>query len=411
MAVADSKRAPVMRFGIAGLGAGGVNALTASPGLTNHPNVKLVAAADVRQAALDRFASDFGGETYRSVEEMCQSPNIDAVYIVTPNNFHAEHAILAAEHKKHVLADKPMALTLADCDRMIAAAERNGVLLIVGHSQSLDSGILKMVEIVRSGELGRPIMINAMYYSEWLYRPRSREELDPSTLEGSLTLRQGPIQVDIVRLLGGGLVRSVRAMTSAADPKRPVDGSYSVYLEFENGIPATLVFNSYGHFDSAELTWGLGLGGRPRTRETNLGAHRLIGGFARPQDEWEYKESTRLGGSRGRTAPGAAAEKHQMFGLNVVDCEKGSIRMTPDGVMIYGEDEWREIRVPIELYTKVELDVFYRAWANGQPLEYHDGRWGKATTEVCLAILQSARERREILMAHQVPLPADRAIP
>jgi phthalate 4,5-cis-dihydrodiol dehydrogenase len=282
------------------------------------------------------------------------------------------------------------------------------VHLLVGHSQSLDSAILKMVEIVRSGELGKPILIQSLYYSEWLYRPRSREELDPSTREGSLTLRQGPIQVDIVRMLGGGLVRSLRASTVAADPKRPVDGAYTAHLEFEDGTPATLLFDAYGHFDSAELTFGLGLGGRPRGKETNLGAHRQIRGFARPEDEWAHKEATRIGGDRARGMVGEVADTHQMFGLTIVDCERGAVRMTPHGVMIYGEEEWREVTFPVELYTKTELDVMYRAWTNDAPLEYHDGPWGRATTEVCLGILESARERRELPMRHQVPLPADR---
>lgn len=395
----------VMRVGIAGLGAGGLNALGASPGLANHPNIKLTAAADLRQVALDRFASDFGGETYTSVKAMCASPNVDMVYIVTPNRFHAEHAIMAAEHGKQVIADKPMALSLADCSAMVDAAERNGVRLLVGHSQSLDSAILKMAEIVRSGQLGRPILIQSLYYSEWLYRPRSQEELDPLTMEGSLTLRQGPIQVDIVRLLGGGQVRSVRAMTSVADPKRPVDGSYVAYVEFEDGTPATLLFDAYGHFDSAELTFGLGLGGQPRGNETNLGAHKQTRSFLRPEDEWAHKDATRYGGPKARPMVSDAAAKHQFFGLTIVDCEHGAIRQTPNGLMIYGEDEWREVPVVPELYTKVELDIMVQAWLEDRPLEYHDGRWGRATTEVCLAILQSAKERRELMMSYQTPLP------
>ena len=399
---------PVMRVGLAGLGAGAVNALAAKPGITAHPNFRLTAAADLRQAALDKVASDYGIETYTSVEAMCASPNVDLVYIVTPNRFHAEHAIAAAEHGKQVLADKPMALTLDDCQRMIDASQRNGVRLMVGHSQSLDSGVLKLLEVVESGEIGRPILIQSLYYSEWLYRPRSRDELDPTTQEGSLTLRQGPIQIDMVRMLGGGMVRSVRGMTVVADSKRPIDGAYTAQLEFENGTPCTLLFDSYGHFDSAELTYGIGLGGRPRTKEVNLGAHRQTRSFARPEDEWAHKDATRIGGLRARPMVSEAGEHHQMFGLTIVDCERGAVRLTPTGIMIYGEAEWREIPVPVELYTKTELDVMYRAWLHDEPLEYHDGLWGMATTEVCLAILDSAKERREVLLQHQVRLPNSR---
>jgi phthalate 4,5-cis-dihydrodiol dehydrogenase len=273
---------------------------------------------------------------------------------------------------------------------------------MVGHSQSLDSGILKMMEIVRSGELGRPTLITTTYYSEWMYRPRSHEELDPNSGDGGLTVRQGYMQFDFIRMLGGGLLRSVRGMTVTADPKRPVDGAYAAFLEFEDGTPATAVFDSYGHFDSAELTYGIGLMGRPRTQETNLSAHRQRRSFASPDEENDYKNSRRIGGSRVKLDHDKPIEKHQMFGLTIVSCERGAIRQTPDGVMIYGEEDVREVKVVPRLYTAVELDIMYDAWANDKPLAMHDGRWGKATTEVCLAMMQSARERSEVRLQHQV---------
>jgi phthalate 4,5-cis-dihydrodiol dehydrogenase len=286
---------------------------------------------------------------------------------------------------------------------MIHAAERNGVRLLVGHSQSLDSGILMMRDIIRSGELGRPTMIASLYYSEWLYRPRSREELDPASMEGGLTLRQGWVQLDTLRLLGGGMVRSIRGGTVVADPSRPVDGAYTAYLEFADGTPATATFDAYGHFDSAELTFGLGLYGRPRDREHNLGAHRQVRSFTGPDDEETRKNAGRFGGSRARYEQDPPLDRHQFFGLTIVSCERGAIRQTPDGVMIYGRDAWREVKTPPRLYAEVELDIMVDAWTNDVPLASHDGRWGKATTETALGLLASARERREMRMAHQVP--------
>ena len=392
-----------MRVGLAGLGAGAVNALAAPFGLGTHPNVRLVAGADLRDDACRAFGERFGARTYASVAAMCADPEIDVVYILTPNAVHAEHAMVAANHGKHVIADKPMALSLDDCDAMIDAAERNGVRLLVGHAQSLDSGFLAMLDVVRSGEIGRPTLITSTYYSEWLYRPRSRDELDPATLEGGLTLRQGWVQFDMVRMLGGGMLRSVRGTTVVADTARPVDGAYAAYCEFDDGTPATVQFDAYGHFDSAELTFGLGLYGRLRNRETNLGAHRQIAGFATPEDEYAYKASSGVGGAHARAVVDPPLEHHQMFGLTVVSCERGAVRQTPDGIRVYGRDAWRDIAVKPRLYAEVELDVMYRAWSNDEPLATHDGRWGKATTEVCFALMQSARERREMQLHHQTP--------
>lgn len=400
-----------MRVGVAGLGSGGSNALRTNPGVSRHPNVQLVAGADIREEGRKAFTARFGLPAYASVEEMCASPEIDAVYILTPNAVHAEHSIIAAEHGKQVIADKPMALSMAECDAMIAAAERNGVRLMVAHSQSLDIAILKMVEIIQSGELGRPTMIASTYYSEWLYRPRSEEELDPRTLEGSLTLRQGWVQLDMLRMLGGGMLRSVRGTTVIADPQRPVDGAYTAFFEFEDGMPATALFDAYGHFDSSELTFGLGLYGRPRTKETNLGAHRQIASFTKREEEYAFKNNGRVGGNRAPTKLDPPVDKHQFFGLTIVSCERGAIRQTPDGLMIYGRDDWREVPLRPRVYTEIELDIMYRAWANDEPLPTHDGHWGKATTEACFGLLQSAQEHREIPLIHQVPMKPVTPVP
>ena len=84
-----------------------------------------------------------------------------------------------------------------------------------------------MRELVASGELGRARLLHNIYYSDWVYRARRPEELD-ETLGGGITFRQGAHQFDILRLLGGGLVKSVRAQTFNWDPDRSVIGAHSV---------------------------------------------------------------------------------------------------------------------------------------------------------------------------------------
>jgi phthalate 4,5-cis-dihydrodiol dehydrogenase len=397
--------------GIAGLGVASTFAL---PQIATHPRVRLTAGADPRPAARDAFARQFGAATYESIEALCESADVDAVYVLTPSHLHAEHTILAAERGKQVIADKPLALTLADCDAMIAAADRNGVRLLVGHSQGLDGPILKMAELVASGNLGRLLMVHTWLYSDWLYRPRSAVEFDPTKGEG-LVLRQAPPQVDIVRMLGGGLVHSVRAMTRRGDSARPGEGSYVAYLEFEDGTPATLVHSAVAHFDSSELTYGIGMGGLPVDPAAFVRSRQRLAAFERPADEWAHKDATRYGGP---LAPSGAAARggHAFFGLTIASCERGDVRQTPAGRAIYGDDGRQEVSLVApdryaRRYTHSEIDLLYRAWVADAPLDAYDGRWGKATLEVCLGILQSAADRREVTRAHQttyrpVPLPA-----
>ena len=147
-----------LRIGIVGLGRAGARMLSA---IARHPDIRVTAAADLHRQHLERFQADFGGLTFDDPAALCASPEVDAVYVASPHEYHAEHAILAAAHGKHVLVEKPMALTLEECDRMIDAAERSSVVLIVGHTASFNPGVQKMRQLIASGDMGRLALVSA----------------------------------------------------------------------------------------------------------------------------------------------------------------------------------------------------------------------------------------------------------
>lgn len=391
---------PVLKLGLIGIGSGARGLLEA---FVAHPGIKLVAAADVRQDALDKFAGEYGAKTYPSAEALCSDPNVDAVWVATPNHFHAEHVITAAEHKKHVIVSKPMAVSLEQCQAMVAAADKNGVQLLAGHTQSMLPGVRRLAELVRSGDYGRLGMLHSWNYTPWIYRPRMPEELD-ATKGGGVVFRQSPHHIDIVRLIGGGLVRSVRGMTLTLDPSRHVPGAFVAYLEFEDGVPATIIYSGYGHFDSAELTFGLGGFTAPGRSAV------LVGGGLTAEEEQALKEAARYTARVANQPPppvfGDKDVPSVPFGLTIASCAKADLRQSPKGVYIYGDQGSRtEVAVQgPEARGYAELDELYQAVVNGKPI-VHDGRWGLATQEVTMAIIQSAQERREIMMQHQVAFP------
>lgn len=391
----------MLRLGVAGLGVASTQIL---PPISALPVIKIAAACDLRIDALQKFRQTYQGETYTSVEELCASPNVDAVYIATPNQLHAQHAITAAEHKKHIIVEKPMALSIAECEAMNEAAEKNGVYLLCGHTHSFDPPVRKIRDIVRSGDLGKLCMINSWNYNEFMYRPRMKHEL---AMSHGVVLNQGPHQVDIARLIGGGKVRSVRAITGIWDKARGHEGSYTCFLEFEDGTPATLVYSGYGLFDTAELFDWVGEGGQYRDPDTNLKVREKLREVRSPEEEEQLKEAMRFGGRReGEFSHVWSGQRKQpFFGFMLVSCERGDIRQTPDGLIIYGESEKKEI--PLAAGSRgreAEIEELYDAVIHGRPI-FHDGRWGEATLEVCLAILDSSRQRKEILLSHQVPSP------
>ncbi|MBT5049032.1 MAG: Gfo/Idh/MocA family oxidoreductase, partial [Rhodospirillaceae bacterium] len=161
--MADSK----LKLGVVGLGRGFTVLL---PTLAFHPRLDIKAAADTRAAARDRFKADFGGTAHESIEAMCDSADIDAVYIATPHFCHADHAIAAAKAGKHVLVEKPMALSVEDCTRMIDAAADSGVHLLVGPSHSYDAPMVKARRIIDSGAYGPLHLITGINYTDFIYR-------------------------------------------------------------------------------------------------------------------------------------------------------------------------------------------------------------------------------------------------
>jgi phthalate 4,5-cis-dihydrodiol dehydrogenase len=395
----------VVRVGFAGLGVASTQVL---PAFALLPHMKAAAAADVRTEALDKFTEDFGGEAFHSVEDMVKSPNVDVVFVSTPNHFHAEHVIIAAEHKKNVIVEKPMALTVAECQSMVDAAKRNGVRLMQGHTKMAEAPVRRMGEIVRSGELGRLGMIHTWNYTDLIYRPRMPHELVTDKGGGAVYL-QAPHQVDIIRYVGGGMVRSVRGMLGDWVPSRPTDGAYTAYMEFEDGTPATAVYNGYSHFDSAELHFWVGEGGMPRDPETNVKARREIQQAEVDGNEEQLKSAMRYAGrSEGAYSHFDAESRRRQpfFGITIASCEKGDIRQSADGLLIYGDEGIREISLGDEPRGRVaELNEMYNAIMEDRDV-FPSGEWGMATLEVTVAIIESARQRKELYLSHQSPVKA-----
>ena len=382
-----------MRFGAAGLGRAFTLML---PTLAADARVQLVAAADPRAEARKQFTGDFGGKAYATVEEMCADPAVDVVYVATPHQFHAEHARLAFKAGKHALVEKPMALTLDECRSMVDAARVAKRHLIVGHSHSFDAPIRRTRELIASGKYGRLRMITAMMFTDFLYRPRRAEELDTAR-GGGAVYNQAAHHVDIVRLLGGGRLRSVRAQTGAWDPARPTEGAYSALLTLEDGAFASVTYSGYAHFDSDEFTGWIGEGGQMKDANAYGAARKLLAG-----DEMQIKNARNYGGAQQQKA--ASRLLHQHFGVLIASCERADLRPLPEGVWIYADGEKKLERLPAPKVQRAEvIDELYAAVVEGKP-PMHDGDWALATTEACLAILQSAKEQREIPLRNQIAL-------
>lgn len=394
-----------LKMGIIGIGVGAAEML---PAMESAPTIDLFAGADIAPDVRRRFKERYPeARVYDSAEALCADPDVEVVWISTPNRFHAPMTILAAQHGKHVVVEKPMALNLEEAESMLEACEKYGVKLIAGHTQSFNPPIRFMRQIVRSGKLGALGAVNVFAYTDWGLRPRTPDELDPAQ-GGGLVFRQVPHQIDCIRLIGGGLLRSVRGTTGSWMPGRSITGYYAAYMEFESGVSAVAVHDGSGYFVASELVpWGnaeVFYDARQRIEK-----RREMRQGIRPEDA--EKLALRIGGQeeRGRVRGARRAASRSKWqphdlGILVVSCERGQLRQSPYGVYVYDDDGFREVRLEAGRATRQEeLTELYNAVVLGKPV-FHSGQWGMATLEVALAIVESARTRKEIKLMHQVEM-------
>jgi phthalate 4,5-cis-dihydrodiol dehydrogenase len=377
------------------------------------PSFDLYAAADIDPDARQRFHSVFPqARVYETVEQLAADPEVEAVWLSTPNRLHAEHTELLAAAGKHIMVQKPMSVTLQEAERMCDAADRNNVKLLTGHSQAYSTWVRLARQIVRSGELGKLRAVNVIAYNSWLMSTRKFEDLDPGE-GGGIVYRNAPHQIDCIRLIGGGLLKSVRGAAGQWMEERPYPGYYAAYMEFVDGTPAVAIQNSFGYFNAQEM---IPDGAKPeQNKSAKTGAIRK---GLRDGTRDEAAEYQKLGIGRAQDFGAAALDPKgdwlgawyaDDLGIALISCEGGDIRQSPNGIFVYDDSGVREYKIargasPSTWY--LQLRELYNVVALGQK-DFHNGRWGMATLEAALAITESARSGADVQLTHQVEMGDD----
>jgi len=386
----DEQNSGKLGLGIIGLGLAGSMMV---PAAQRHARIELRGAAEPNLALRARFEECMKARAHESALDLIRREDIDAVYIATPHQLHREQAILAAEHGKHVIVEKPMALTLQDCDAMIETAAKHNIKLIVGHTHSFDPPMRLMHRYSVEKTLGDLAMLSMWNFTDFMYRPRRPEELD-TKLGGGILFNQIPHQVDIARLVAASPVRSVRSWTGVLDPSRPTEGASTTFMEFRNGAVATMVYSGYDHFDSDELHGWVSSTGR-RKEPTHGTMRRRLLELTDADDE--RRRRSELYGYHGLHP--AQPEYQPHFGIIVASYLQGDLRATPEGIAEYGHNGKRDIKLESTYAGRdCVLDELCAAVLDLKP-PAHDGEFARDTLEACLAIQKSAYEGREVVIA------------
>lgn len=141
------------------VGAGWISQEAFLPSIHATPNSEVTAIVSGSGEAARKLAAFHDVPhvfSYEEYDRMLAQDIVDAVYIALPNSMHADYAIRAARAGKHALVEKPLAVSVAECEAMIAAAEENDTLLMTAYRLHSEPGTVKVLDLIRSGEIGDP---------------------------------------------------------------------------------------------------------------------------------------------------------------------------------------------------------------------------------------------------------------
>ncbi len=231
-----------VRYGIIGFGRFAEKAI--APAIKQSKNAQLVAIQNRSLAKAKAVAKQYEVPfAFESVAELVAHPDIDAVFIASPNAHHCHETILAANAGKHVLCEKPMAMNVAECERMIEVCRRRHVKLMVGHQVRLSPLVHRMREHVRSGAAGGIIRAASDFVYDGRLSTRSWL-LDRRLAGGGPTFDVGVHCLDTLRFVLDDEAVSVKAELVPTPTNEKTERISQLMLRFSKGAIGT-IFSSY----------------------------------------------------------------------------------------------------------------------------------------------------------------------
>ncbi len=355
-----------VRVGLIGCGKVGQIHAAALRGLAE---AELTAVCDVSAERVRAFAERYGARGFTDVDAMLREAKVEAVLIGTPHPLHAAPAIRAAEAGVHVLVEKPLAATLADCDAMLAAANKSGVRLGAISQRRFYEPVRRMKEAIDAGKIGRPALGVFTMYS---WREPAYYQSDPwrgkwDTEGGGVLVNQSPHQLDLLLWFMGPIAEVSGYWANVNHPTVEVDDTAVAVLRFQNGGLGAIVTSVAQKPGIATKVHVHGTNGASVGVETDRGATFIAGvtAIAEPplNDLW--------------TIPG---EEHLLETFQAED----RARFAPMDATTH--------------YHALQIQDFLRAIRQGRP-PLVTGADGRAVVELFTAIYRSNRERRPVMLS------------
>jgi len=217
------------------IGAGGIASRRTIPeGITKAKNARLVAVMDVDATRIKELGAKYKVRYYTEEDELIKDKEVQAVYIATPVNLHYSQVVKAANAGKHLLCEKPLALTLKECEEMIKTCKRNKVKLGLGFMMRFHAYHKKAKEMIKAGLLGK-IVLGRAQLSCWYPEIKGAWRQDPKLGGGGSFIDMGNHCIDLLEFILDSRVKEVACFTDRLVQDYQVEDSATCILRFENG--------------------------------------------------------------------------------------------------------------------------------------------------------------------------------
>jgi predicted dehydrogenase len=266
----------MFRWGL--IGAGDIASRRVAPAIRDSPSCALLAVARARAELADGFARSFGASRpYARWQELVRDPDLDGVYIATPVYLHAEQTIEAAEAGRHVLCEKPMAMNVAECERMMAACRASGVRLGIAYYRRFYPVVARIKQVIGAGEIGDPVLVQINAFEPFDPGPGHPRYwlLQKAQSGGGPMFDFGCHRLEVLINIFGPVHRATGALANVRY-RREVEDTAVALLQLANGACATIAVThaAQASRDSVDI---YGTNGSLHVANLNAGDLRIVG--------------------------------------------------------------------------------------------------------------------------------------
>ena len=251
------------------IGCGKIAQVRHIPEYAANPHVEVYGFYDINQERTEALARQYGGKAFASYQELLADESIEAVSVCTANHAHAEVTIAALKAGKHVLCEKPMAVTLEECEAMVTAAKESGRYLMIGQNQRLAKAHAKARELIAQGAIGRVLTFRTIFGhggpETWSIDPGSNVWFFDKTKAAMGAMADlGIHKTDMIQYVLGTKIVRTQAVLSTLDKKDAtgnligVDDNAICIYQMENGVIGTMTasWTYYAAEDNTTVIYG-----------------------------------------------------------------------------------------------------------------------------------------------------------